>query len=118
MTLRNSLKGKVGFVPTMGALHSGHAELIKRSLQENDFCVVSIFVNPTQFNDSADFNNYPESYSSDIELCKELGVHAMFLPSYKELYIDNYRYRIFHNFMVYNNVMYVFFFHRMQNTVR
>ena len=94
MTLRNSLKGKVGFVPTMGALHSGHAELIKRSLQENDFCVVSIFVNPTQFNDSADFKNYPESYSSDIELCKELGVHAMFLPSYKELYIDNYRYRI------------------------
>ena len=94
MSLRNSLKGQVGFVPTMGALHSGHAELIKRSLQENDFCVVSIFVNPTQFNDSADFKNYPESHSNDIELCEELGVHVVLLPSYDLLYVDSYRYRI------------------------
>lgn len=76
----------IGFVPTMGALHQGHIELIKKSLSENDFTYVSIFVNPLQFNDKKDFENYPVTTEQDIEALKQIGVDALFLPDYGEIY--------------------------------
>lgn len=91
----NSLKNKtLGFVPTMGALHKGHIELVKKSLRQNDITVVSIFVNPTQFNNKADLRNYPVTINSDINILDELNVNYLFLPEYKELYPDDYKYKI------------------------
>ncbi|GAB4207743.1 MAG: pantoate--beta-alanine ligase [Bacteroidia bacterium] len=84
---RNGQQGvTIGFVPTMGALHQGHLELIKKSLSENDFTYVSIFVNPLQFNDKKDFENYPITTEQDIEALKQIGVNALFLPNYDEVY--------------------------------
>jgi len=76
----------LGFVPTMGALHGAHASLIKRSVKENDFTVVSIFVNPTQFGPDEDFNSYPRKFEKDSAVCEELGVSAIFHPSSEEMY--------------------------------
>ncbi len=78
----------MGFIPTMGCLHEGHAELIKRSVQENDITVLSIFVNPTQFNDPADYQHYPQTLSADIRWAKQLGVDYLWLPTEKDLYPD------------------------------
>ena len=92
---RNELRGKgVGFVPTMGALHAGHQLLIERSLRENDVTVVSIFVNPTQFNNKNDFKAYPRNHEKDVELLTRLGVHYVFLPAYEELYPDEFAFKI------------------------
>lgn len=83
--LRDS--GKIiGFVPTMGALHEGHASLVKKALEENDIVVVSIFVNPTQFNDKNDLKNYPRTPEKDIALLNDLGVHYVFMPTESEIY--------------------------------
>ena len=87
----------VGFVPTMGALHEGHLELMRRSLAENDRTVVSIFVNPTQFNDPKDFEKYPIQVEKDLKLLEALGVHDLLLPSSEELYADQYRYQVSEN---------------------
>lgn len=76
----------IGFVPTMGALHPGHIRLVEASLSENDITVVSIFVNPTQFNDSKDFEHYPRPMEKDVRLLKDAGVHALFLPSAPSMY--------------------------------
>lgn len=84
----------VGFVPTMGALHDGHIALIKRSLKENDLTVVSIFVNPTQFNNKNDLRNYPITLENDIEILTRLKVDFLFNPTYKELYSDDYNYKV------------------------
>ncbi len=84
----------VGFVPTMGALHAGHVSLIRRARQENETVVVSIFVNPTQFNNPEDLQNYPRVIDEDIQLCKQAGADYLLLPSEKELYRDEYRYRV------------------------
>lgn len=84
----------VGFVPTMGALHEGHLELVKRSCSENTHTLVSIFVNPTQFNDQKDCVAYPTPLASDLLLCKEAGVSAAFLPQYGMLYPDDFTYRV------------------------
>lgn len=84
----------VGFVPTMGALHDGHIALIKRSLKENDLTVVSIFVNPTQFNNKNDLINYPITLENDIKILTQLKVDYLFYPKFKELYPDDYTYKV------------------------
>ena len=92
--LRNTLVGSIGFVPTMGALHVGHQSLIKKSIEENDLTVVSIFVNPTQFNDKNDFKNYPKTFDADYTMLKECGVDYLLMPEYESLFPDNYKYRV------------------------
>lgn len=76
----------IGFVPTMGALHAGHLSLIQKSNDENDITVVSIFVNPTQFNNPNDFEKYPRIVNDDIEKLKKLKCDILFTPSEKEMY--------------------------------
>lgn len=76
----------IGFVPTMGALHPGHLSLIERAKAENDFVVSSIFVNPTQFNDPKDLENYPRMPEADIDLLKSAGCNAVFIPAPAEVY--------------------------------
>lgn len=77
---------KIGLVPTMGALHEGHASLIKRSVKENGATVVSIFLNPTQFNDKGDLERYPRTLDADCKLCEACGAQYVFAPSVKEMY--------------------------------
>ncbi|HMX36180.1 MAG TPA: pantoate--beta-alanine ligase [Ferruginibacter sp.] len=77
---------KTGFVPTMGALHQGHISLIESACSENDLVVCSIFVNPTQFNDPKDFQNYPITIENDIDLLEKAGCDALFLPAVEEMY--------------------------------
>ena len=80
-------KGKtIGLVPTMGALHAGHASLVKRSVNENDVTVVSVFVNPTQFNDKKDLEKYPRTLEADCELLGHIGANIVFAPSVSEVY--------------------------------
>ncbi len=87
----------VGFVPTMGALHKGHETLLQKSVSENQITVLSIFVNPTQFNDKKDFEKYPLTMEADLALAKKNGVHAVFNPIYSSMYPDDYRYKISEN---------------------
>ncbi len=94
---RKNLSGTVGFVPTMGALHAGHASLLKQSAAENDSTVLSIFVNPTQFNDPKDLEKYPRTFEADFAIAAVCGVAAIFYPDYKEMYPDNYRYVVTEN---------------------
>lgn len=77
---------KVGLVPTMGALHAGHASLVKRSVNENEVTVVSVFVNPTQFNDKNDLVKYPRTLDADCKLLKACGATYTFAPSVEEMY--------------------------------
>lgn len=84
-TLRKEGKS-VGLVPTMGALHAGHASLVKRAVAENDVVVVSDFVNPTQFNDQNDLLKYPRTLEADCKLLDSCGVTFVFAPSVEEIY--------------------------------
>jgi pantoate--beta-alanine ligase len=84
-TLLNQGKS-IGLVPTMGALHAGHTSLVIKAAAENDVVVVSIFVNPTQFNDPADLEKYPRTLDRDLELLQSLNVAIVFAPSVKEMY--------------------------------
>lgn len=84
----------VGFVPTMGALHEGHTALIERARQENARVIVSIFVNPTQFNDPTDLEKYPRTWTSDLERAKDAGADWVFAPSSDEIYPDQTRFRV------------------------
>ena len=77
---------RIGFVPTMGALHAGHLSLVKRCVDENDICVVSVFVNPTQFNDKKDLETYPRTLEKDCELLQSAGCDYVFAPSVEEMY--------------------------------
>jgi pantoate--beta-alanine ligase len=92
---RNTIQEKtLGFVPTMGALHEGHLSLIQRSQQENDYTLVSIFVNPTQFNQPDDLQNYPQPFDQDVQLLKDKNVDCLLTPTEQDLYPDNYSYRV------------------------
>lgn len=84
----------IGFVPTMGALHEGHSELLKRSVAENDVTVLSIYVNQTQFNNPSDLECYPSQLASDLSIAKGLGVDAVLMPSFEQMYPDGFKYQI------------------------
>lgn len=76
----------IGLVPTMGALHEGHASLVRRAVAENDVCFVSVFVNPTQFNNKEDLAKYPRNIERDAELLSSIGAHYVFAPTPEEMY--------------------------------
>jgi pantoate--beta-alanine ligase len=84
----------VGFVPTMGALHEGHVALLERARRENDRVVLSVFVNPTQFNDPKDFERYPQTWDSDLAAARDAGVDHVFAPQAGAMYPDAYRFRV------------------------
>ena len=84
----------LGFVPTMGALHEGHLSLVNRSRAENDATVVSIFVNPTQFDDRVDYEKYPRTLEDDVRMLVATGADYVLLPSRDDLYPDGFRYRV------------------------
>ena len=77
---------RIGLVPTMGALHAGHLSLVRRCVSENDVCVASVFVNPTQFNDPHDLETYPRTPERDAAMLAEAGCRYVFMPSVDEMY--------------------------------
>src|SRR5690606_16640499 len=79
---------QIGFVPTMGALHNGHISLVKESVNQNDFTIVSVFVNPTQFNNADDLINYPRTEEADIALLERSGADAVFFPAARHICPD------------------------------
>lgn len=92
---RRDLHGRtIGFVPTMGALHAGHASLVERARAENDIVVASIFVNPTQFNDPRDLTRYPRTLEQDLALLESLGTDDVFIPGAAEMYPDPGKLRV------------------------
>mgnify|MGYP003585053995 CR=1 FL=1 len=89
ISLVNELKADnktIGFVPTMGALHEGHLRLVRQCVAENEVCIVSVFVNPTQFNNKADLEKYPRNVEKDAQLLEEAGCAYVFAPSAEEMY--------------------------------
>ena len=92
---RSSLqKTPLGFVPTMGALHPGHLSLVKTSITQNSSTVVSIFINPTQFDQDSDFKAYPVNHDKDLKQLEEAGVDAVLLPDNRQIYTDDYRFKV------------------------
>lgn len=92
---RRAISGRsIGFVPTMGALHRGHASLVARCREENEIVVASIFVNPSQFNDPNDLARYPRTFESDLAMLEDLGTDDVFAPDASELYPHGYRFRV------------------------
>jgi pantoate--beta-alanine ligase len=96
--IRNSIMDKkLGFVATLGNLHDGHASLINKSVLENDITILSIFLNPTQFNNPQDLLNYPKTIDADIKLAESLQVDYLLCFEAKQLYPDNYNYKVTEN---------------------
>jgi pantoate--beta-alanine ligase len=87
-------KLQVGFVPTMGALHDGHKKLIETARKENDISILSIFVNPTQFNNSTDLEKYPKTWEADLQMANRENINAIYAPNYINMYPDHYKYKI------------------------
>ncbi len=85
---------KVGFVPTMGALHRGHETLLQKARQENEILVLSIYVNQTQFNDKKDFEKYPITWEADLKLATDNQVDVVFAPEFASMYPDQYSYKV------------------------
>ena len=96
-SFRAGLTGSVGFVPTMGALHAGHLSLISAASEHNDHVLVSIFVNPTQFDQAADLEKYPNTIEQDLAQLEAAGVTAVFLPDFDSMYPDDYAYQLAEN---------------------
>ena len=93
--LRNAFGNRtLGLVPTMGALHPGHLSLVQRSQRENAATVVSIFINPTQFDQADDLDRYPRQTEHDLALLRDAAVDAVFIPAREDTYPDGYRYRV------------------------
>ncbi len=96
--VKSHLQGKsLGFVPTMGALHEGHLQLVRQAKYENKYVCVSIFVNPTQFNDPKDLEKYPRTFEKDLGLLQSAGCDYIFYPEYKDMYPDQYRFKVIEN---------------------
>ncbi len=92
---KNSLSQcRLGFVPTMGGIHEGHLSLVKQSLSENTHTLVSIFLNPKQFNNKVDLKTYPQNISLDIQKLKELNVDAVLTPTQRDIYPDHDKYTV------------------------
>lgn len=96
-SFRLELRQGLGFVPTMGALHEGHLSLMAKSLEENEKTLVSIFVNPTQFDSQGDLDSYPIVLEEDLAKLSQLGVDYLLTPNYKTIYPDSYKYRVTEN---------------------
>jgi pantoate--beta-alanine ligase len=92
--LRPSLGDDLGFVPTMGNLHEGHLSLLRRAQKESKVTVLSIFVNPTQFNSANDYIHYPRTLEADVALAESVGVDYVFAPPSEELYPDSYGFQV------------------------
>jgi pantoate--beta-alanine ligase len=84
----------VGVIPTMGALHAGHEALLQRSAKENQFTILTIFVNPTQFNKASDLKNYPKTWDQDLQMAEKNNVSIIFYPEPGEMYPDDYKYKV------------------------
>jgi pantoate--beta-alanine ligase len=94
-SIRQSLVNEtIGFVPTMGHLHAGHMALCKRSINDNDLTIASIFINPTQFNQASDFEKYPRTYDADIAKLSDIGVDYLFMPDREQMYPDGYEVKV------------------------
>ena len=93
-TLRATLNGSIGFVPTMGNLHQGHLELLRHSITACDQSVLSIFINPKQFNEQSDLDNYPRTVMEDLAKAQELGVDYVLLPTENDMYPDDFHYQV------------------------